>query len=278
MHWFLRTSERRPPAPRYFRPVLEILEDRLAPAQIGGTVGENFTNPGALPQTSVGGSPLGFVGSSFTLTMTGGAILAAGPLTTGDVGGGTGHLTEPPIVPGSYPLAHEDYGPILPTTMSGAGVIESRMVFSPDSPVTLVTPPPPPIRAVTLFAPSGGGEAAAPAGEVPEAPGGPRRGKPGAPVPGAPGTPENPQPPSGRKPGVPNTPTPNPKPPSQLNSPNEGSFQGEQGSGASAERDAAWAAFLADLSPAQMDPLDSDPMAVLLGERIPDEVLAGAGS
>jgi hypothetical protein len=286
MHWFLRTSDRRPPAPRHFRPVLEILEDRLAPAFIGGTVGADFTNPTALQQAAFG-APTQFVGASAGLTFTGGSRLVSTPLNTERIGGVDGQV-EPLPETGAIQLMNTEYGPILPTTMAGVEVVPTLMVYSAFSPIQLVTPPPPPVRAVTAFAPSGGGSGADAAGEAPGgpgAPGAPNEGNPVVPGMRVPGTPRNPQPPAGqgregpggRKPDRPNIPQPNPGGPDSLNSPSQDSSQKGQDTSADARRDEAWAGFLADWSSAQRDPFGDFPTDALLDQRIAEEVLAEAG-
>jgi hypothetical protein len=276
MHWFLRTSDR-PPTPRFFRPVLEKLEDRLAPAVFGGTVGADFTNPTAL-QASAGGSAQAFVGASPTLTFTGADFQASGPLTNGIMNGVPGQISNPQTS-AAYPLTHWQYGADLSADTPGAGRTPALMEYSSTALVTFIPPQPVPPRAVTQFAPSGGGPP--PAAQAPEGGNAPGQGKPAAPAPPAPGN----NPPPGKQPAppgkggeAPTNPPPNQNNSTSLNAPNQDSSREDSSSKAGAGADAAWIDFLADSTSAHTGPFGGFLAGDLLGERIPDDILALAGA
>ncbi len=275
MHWFLRKSDR-PLLPPFFRPVLEKLEDRLAPAVFGGVAGIDFTNPTAL-QASAVGSAQAFVGSSPTLSFTGGNFQASGPLTTEIVNGVPGQIGAPQTS-AAFPLTHWQYGADIAADTPGAGRTPALLEYSPFALVTFIPPQPVPPRAVTPFAPSGGGPL--PTGQAPEGDNVPGQGNPAAPAPGinpppaAPGKKPAPADKGGEAPRSLNNPPPIQSNPTSLNVSNQDSTREADDSKA----DAAWIGFLADSTSAHAGPFGDFLAGDLLGERIPDDVLALAGA
>lgn len=211
MPFFPRRSKPKPPPARRFRPALEILEDRLAPAAPGGPTfspaDTGAFGPAIQGQPSLSGATQNTAFTAATLAnTTTGAFNSNTAVVFATISGntfdnGTG-LSLPPsaVLPafGSPTLPS-----VQPPGQSGQAVNAiaadisqiALRVFSPFSLVSFVPPQTPPPRAVTLFAPGGSGgasgagnEANQPGPMAPQIfPGG------GIPVrPGIPGTPATP--------------------------------------------------------------------------------------
>ncbi len=217
---FSQPLAHKPPRPHRFRPTLETLEDRLAPAAPGGPLfsptdtaafgaasfsnqgqpnpyggggaqaGQGISNPG-LTATAFSTNTVGVINSNTAAFFnTGSGSFFTTPFNTGSSAELTAVTQALFLTQGVLPA----YGPptlpsVAPPGTSGqtaaAVVVDveqtSLRVFSPFALFSFVPPQTPPPRAVTLFAPSGGGPTPQQEGLVP--PGGP----PGVGVPGAPG-------------------------------------------------------------------------------------------
>jgi hypothetical protein len=150
MSWFHRKASRRPLSPLRFCPTLEALEDRLAPAAVGG---ETF-DPSNTPAFAVA-----FIAPLVQSTTF--AAFLSGPGLSGNGLPGVGQ----PITSLTTAVAvSTPGGQVSVGTPGGNGPAEFNNtqtisgLLSPFSQATFVAPQTPPPRAVTLFAPSGGGD------------------------------------------------------------------------------------------------------------------------
>jgi len=164
MGWFVRTPGRPSPPRRGYRPVLEILEDRLAPASVASPVLNDTTGlTGALVgifSSPVANSALLGAGSGSAVPPPAATVSALGPpeALAGQsviVAGGVGSGQAGPVVISEALAGLSGSIGLTPGSSVPPAVVD--LVFTAFSLVTFVPPQTPPPRAVTLFAPGGSG-------------------------------------------------------------------------------------------------------------------------